>query len=142
MQINTPARPKPSITADIAPFWAAVKQHRFVLMRCQECGAWYWPAAYCRFHKNAPFFGNMKWEESSGRGKVFAFNVHRRAFNPAFKVPYVLALIELDEGPMFGSNIVGCMPQDVRIGMPVEVTFSDVGDDVILPLFKPSAAGP
>jgi len=139
MDLKAPTRPKPNITEDMRPFWDAVGRRRFVLMRCQKCGAWYWPAAYCRFHKNEPFFGNMKWEEASGRGKVFAFNIHRRAFNPAFEVPYVVALVELEEGPMFGTNIVGCAPESVKIGMPVEVTFSDVGDDVTLPLFKPSA---
>jgi uncharacterized OB-fold protein len=142
MEFRVPTRPKPSITDDIRPFWDAVNQRRFVLMRCQHCGAWYWPAAYCRFHKNEPFFGNMKWEDASGRGNVFAFNIHRRAFNPAFEVPYVTALIELEEGPMFGSNIVSCKVEDVWIGMPVQVTFSDVGDNVILPLFRPGEAEP
>jgi len=139
MSLKAPTRPRPNITEDMRPFWDAVGQRRFALMRCQKCGAWYWPAAYCRFHKNEPFFGNMKWEEASGRGKVFAFNIHRRAFNLAFEVPYVVALVELEEGPMFGTNIVGCAPESVKIGMPVEVTFSDVGDNITLPLFRPSA---
>lgn len=132
-------RPKPNITENIRPFWDGVNQRRFLLMRCQKCSAWYWPAAYCRFHANEPFFGNMKWEDASGKGHVFAFNIHRKSSNPAFQTPYVLALIELEEGPMFGTNIIGCEPREVRIGMPVEVAFSEFEDGLILPQFRPVA---
>ena len=141
MSTNVP-RPRPNINEDIRPFWDAVKERRFKLMRCQKCHEWYWPAAYCRFHENEPFKGNMAWEDASGRGKVFAFNVHRRAFTPAFEAPYVYALIELDEGPMFGTNVIGCKPEDVKIGMPVEVVFSDVEADLILPQFRPFVCEP
>ena len=131
-------RPKPNLNESIVPFWNAVNERKFVLMRCRKCGAWYFPAAYCRFHANEPFYGNMKWEEASGRGKVFAYNIHRRSLHPAFEGPYVYALIELAEGPMFGTNIVGCKPEEVKINMPVEVVFSQVEDDLILPQFRPS----
>ncbi len=132
-----PSRPKPHMTEEMKPFWDAVSEKRFKLMRCQKCQEWYWPAAYCRKHENEPFFGNMRWEEASGKGKVFAFNIHRRAFNPAFDTPYVYALIELDEGPMFGANIVNVAVEDVSINMPVEVTF-ETYDDIILPQFAPA----
>ncbi len=132
-------KPLPNIDADIKPFWDAVKEHKFKLLRCKECGAWYWPMAYCRNHKNQPFHGNMEWTEASGKGKVFAFNIHYVAFDPAFKddVPYVYSLIELDEGPIFGSNIVGCKPTEVKVGMPVEVTFEDITSEFTLPKFRP-----
>ena len=134
-------RPKPNIDEDNAPFWQAVQQRRFVLMRCLECGAWYWPAAYCRNHANKPFFDSLQWQEASGIGRVFAFNIHRRPLHPAFqdKIPYVLALIELEEGPMFGSNIVGCQPSAVYVGMPVSVTFEVEHDGQVLPFFAPVA---
>jgi uncharacterized OB-fold protein len=132
-------RPRPNIDEDIAPFWAAVAERRFVLLRCTTCGAWYWPASYCRNHGNEPFMANLEWQDASGRGTVFAFTIHRRAFHPAFaaEVPYVYALIALDEGPMFGSNIVDCAPEDVRTGMPVEVTFVERAESGMLPLFRP-----
>lgn len=134
-------RPRPNIDEDIAPFWEAAQQRRFVLMRCLECATWYWPAAYCRKHPNKPFFGSLAWQEASGKGRVFAFNIHRRPLHPAFqdKVPYVFALIELDEGPMFGSNIVGCEPSAVQIGMTVEVSFEAEEDGFLLPFFRPAA---
>ena len=133
------AKPIPSIDPDIAPFWEAAKKHEFLLMRCKKCGAWYFPAAYCRFHENEPLFGNMEWTRASGRGKVFAFNITHRAFNPAFAndIPYVFALIELDEGPIFGTNVIGCAPETVKIGMPVEVVFEDITDEFALPKFRP-----
>lgn len=132
-------KPLPSLDEDIEPFWQALKRHEFVLFRCKVCGAWYWPVAFCRYHDNEPFFGNMEWTKASGRGKVFAFNIHYRAFHPGFKddVPYAYALIELDEGPMFGSRIIGCDPHEVKIGMPVEVVFEDITEEFTLPYFRP-----
>ncbi len=133
-------KPLPSVDADIEPFWTALKRRQFMLYRCKKCGAWYFPAAFCRFHDNEPLFGNMEWAEASGKGKIFAFNVHYRAFHPGFEkeVPYVYALIELDEGPMFGSNIVGCKLEEVKIGMPVQVVFQDISEEFTLPKFMPA----
>ncbi len=134
-------KPLPNVDADSRPQWDGFKQRKFLLWRCKTCGAWYWPKAFCRNHPNEPFFGNLGWTPASGRGKVFAFNVHRTAFHPGFRddLPYVYALIELDEGPLFASNIVGCEPQDVRIGMPVEVVYEDITPEWTLPKFRPIA---
>ncbi len=132
-------KPLPSVDYDIKPFWDACKEHKFKLCHCKECGTWYFPWTSCRNHPIRPRLSNMEWAEASGRGKVFTFNVHEAAFNPAFKddVPYVFALIELDEGPMFGSNIIGCDPYEVKVGMPVEVVFEDITEAYTLPKFRP-----
>lgn len=132
-------KPLPSLDEDIEPFWHGLKRHEFLLFRCKKCGEWYWPAAFCRFHENEPLFGNMEWTKASGKGKVFVFNIHYRAFHPSFSedIPYVYALIELDEGPMFGTQIVGCPPEDVKIGMPVEVVYKDITEEFTLPYFQP-----
>lgn len=120
-------KPRPNIDHEIKPFWDGLREHKFLLFQCAECRAWYWPAAYCRNHPNKPFMGEMSWQPASGRGKVFAFNIHRVAFDPSFKddLPFVYALIELEEGPMFGTNIVGCAPESVKIGASVEIIFED-----------------
>ena len=131
-------RPKPNIDPDNRPFWEAAQNGKFVLMQCKQCNSWYWPAATCRHHPNPPFFQGMEWREASGRGTVFTFNIHRRQAHPAFPVPYVVALIELEEGPMFGTNVVGCAPEDVRVGMPVEIVLNEVEDGVILPQARPA----
>jgi len=137
---KTYRKPLPNIDYDIKPFWDAVKRHEFRLFRCKVCGAWYFPVTCCLHHENEPFFGNMEWAIASGRGKVFAFNIHYVAFDPVFAedIPYVYALIELEEGPIIGSNIIGCPPEEVKIGMPVEVVFEDITEEYTLPKFRPS----
>jgi len=139
MSETTYRRPLPNVDADSRPQWDGFKRHEFLLWRCKTCGAWYWPKAFCRAHDNAPFFGNLKWATASGKGKIFVFNVHHVAFHPGFQesLPYVYALVELDEGPLFGTNIVGCDPKDVYVGMPVEITYEDITPEYTLPLFRP-----
>ncbi|MFC1816012.1 Zn-ribbon domain-containing OB-fold protein, partial [Thermodesulfobacteriota bacterium] len=80
-----------------------------------------------------------EWVEASGRGKVFAFNIHQIAFDPAFQddIPYVYALIELEEGPLSGSNVIGCGVDEVKVGMPVEVVYEDITEAYTLPKFQP-----
>jgi uncharacterized OB-fold protein len=65
--------------------------------------------------------------------------VHHVAFHPGFqdRLPYVYALVELDEGPLFGTNIVGCDPKDVYVGMPVEIAYEDITPEYTLPMFRP-----
>jgi len=75
----------------------------------------------------------------SGDGRVFSYVVYRRTYHPAFPAPYVVALIELAEGPRLISNVIGCEPEDVEIGMAVEVTFRSAGD-FELPCFMPAKA--
>ncbi len=133
-------KPRPNIDHDIKPFWDGLREHKFLLMRCKTCGEWYWPAAYCRHHEGKPFMQDMEWTEASGKGTVFVYNIHHVAFNPAFNddIPYVLALIELDEGPMFGTNIIGCKPEDVSIGMRVEIVYEDwPEEDFTIPKMRP-----
>jgi uncharacterized OB-fold protein len=136
-------KPVPYVEETLRPFWDGLRRHQLLLMRCRECGAWYWPATYCRFHKNKPFFGSMEWAPSSGRGRVVAFNITRVAMRPAFAadVPYVYALVQMDEGPMLSSNVIGCAPESVRMDMPVVVEYRDVPElELTLPYFRPAEA--
>lgn len=136
-------KPLPNIDLDNKPFWDALREHKFVLFKCKSCGAHYWPKAYCRAHDlgdSEPFMGNMEWTEASGKGKVFAFNIHHWAFEPGFKeeIPYVYALIELDEGPLISSNILDIDPGQVKVGMPVEIVYEDhPTEGFTLPKFRP-----
>jgi uncharacterized protein len=135
-------KPRPFVDADMKPFYDGLKEHRFLIMQCQECGAYYWPAAYCRFHENEnkPDMGDMKWVEASGRATVATFNIHYTAFNPAFKddIPYVFAMVQLDEGPMFGSTIEEVEPTAVFVGMRCSVMYDDVDDlGMTLPRLRP-----
>lgn len=132
-------KPYPNIPEDMKDYWAALREHRFVLWHCRTCGAWYWPMACCRNHPNEPYMGNMELKEASGRGKVFTYNIHYRAFHPGFRdeIPYIFALIELEESPLFPSTIIGCGEEKIRIGLPVEVSFEDVEEGFTLPKFRP-----
>jgi len=81
----------------------------------------------------------VEWVKASGRGTVLSFTIVYRPVTRAFAidVPYVVALITLDEGPQLMSNVVGCPPEQVQIGMPVEVTFEDWTEAISVPKFKP-----
>jgi uncharacterized protein len=134
-------KPRPQIDHDNEAFWAGLKDHKLLLWRCKTCGAWYWPKAYCRNHDNEPFAANMAWMQAKGTGKLFAFNRHHMAFHPGFKdeIPYVYALIELDEGPLISSTLVGDkMPRDVYdVGQKVEIVYEDhPRDGFTLPRFR------
>ena len=122
-------KPLPNIDKDNEAFFEGLRQHKFLLWRCKKCGANYWPKAFCQNHENEPFAANMDWAESSGRGKIFAFNRHQMVFHPGFKdeVPYCYALIELDEGPLVSSTLIGDrLPKDVYdVGQKVEVVYED-----------------
>lgn len=120
-------KPPPNIDYDSKPFWDGLKEHRFLVFRCKTCGAWYWPAAFCRNHRNDPRMGNLGWEEASGRGTIFAMNVVHYVFHPGYAedVPYAHVLVELEEGPLISSTLVQCDPEVAYVGMPVEVVFED-----------------
>jgi uncharacterized OB-fold protein len=85
----------------------------------------------------------VEWVDASGGGTVYSYTVIRQNFSRAFRdlLPYVVALVDLDEGPRVMTNIVGCDPADVRIGARVDVHFEPVSDEVALPLFQLSAPG-
>jgi uncharacterized OB-fold protein len=80
----------------------------------------------------------VTWVEASGRGTVYSYTVIRQNFSRSFKhlIPYVVALIDLDEGPRLMTNIIGCAPEDVRIGAAVRAHFEPVSDEVALPMFQ------
>jgi uncharacterized protein len=123
-------KPLPNVDKDNEEFWAGLGRHEFLLWTCEQCGAQYWPKSFCVHHDNEPFAGNMSWRPSSGTGTLFAFNVHHWAFHPGFRddVPYTYALIELDEGPLISSTIVGRGPTQADIGRPVTVIYEDHPD--------------
>lgn len=126
-------KPRPNIDADSVEFWEGLKRHELLLWTCADCGAAYWPKCYCRNHDNKPFAANLSWKPSSGYGHIFSMNRHEYAFHAGFKedVPYFYALVELDEGPVISSTIVGKQPthpiQD--IGRRVHIVFEDHPED-------------
>jgi hypothetical protein len=121
------------------PFWDALKAHRLNLQKCDTCGRLrYVPTEIC------PRCGSEQciWTAVSGRGKVYTYTVIHRAPTPAYQAdaPYVIAHVELDEGPRMISNLVDCKTTDVRIGMPVDIVYEDVSADWTLFKFVPARA--
>ncbi len=126
----------PQRTLETAPFWDACARHRLVLPRCESCGEMIWyPRLVC------PSCGGttVTWVEASGRGTVYSFSVVRKGQGAYRDVaPYVLAYVELEEGPRVMTNIVGVDPDEVHVGQAVRVVFDDTGDGDALPRFTPA----
>jgi uncharacterized OB-fold protein len=126
--------------ASAAHFWDACREHRYELQKCDSCGRVRYPAIPLCPHCLSRSF---TWIESPGQGKVYTFTVVGRAPAPAFEAftPYVVALVDLDEGVRVMGNIIDCAVGDVEIGLPVQVTFQEVEDGVVLPQFTPTGYG-
>lgn len=121
------------------PWWDAAREGRLLVKRCADCGrAHFYPRPFCPHCWSA----NVAWEQASGRGTLYTWSVVHQNDLPPFneRVPYVAAIVELEEGPRMMTNIVDCDPAALAVGMPVEVTFRPATDDVTLPVFRP--AGP
>jgi uncharacterized OB-fold protein len=129
-------KPLPAIDVESAPFWQAAREHRLVIMHCRLCDRhFFYPRALCP-HCHASV---VEWTPASGRGTIYTFTIARRPAGPAFKpdVPYVVALVELEEGPRLMSNIVTEDVDSIRIGQKVTAVYDDVSDEVTLVKFKP-----
>jgi uncharacterized OB-fold protein len=129
--------PQPQPDALTAPFWEACRREVLEVSACADCEHRFLPPGPCCPRCWSP---RLALQEVSGRGRVFSFAVYRRTYHPAFPAPYVVALVELDEGPRLISNIVGCAPEEVAVDMPVEVRF-EVAGDFTLPRFTPANGG-
>ncbi len=124
----------PPITDANRAFWTGGAQGELLIQRCRSCGVWVLPPTD-RCHACD---GELRAEPVSGRGTVFTFTINRHPYNPAVPLPYVIALVELEEqaGLRVMTNIVGCDPEAVAIDMPVRVRFEDRGE-VFVPVFEP-----
>jgi len=133
--------PLPVPTPETRPFWEAAKRHQLMLPRCRACDRLhYYPRGACPHCLS----GDLEWTAVSGRGTLHTFTiVHRGQKGFPVATPYVLAVVELREGPRMMTTLVGVAPDPatVRIGMPVEVTWADVTPEVTLPHFRPAAGG-
>ncbi len=131
--MNLPPYPVPGNLSE--PFWEGLRHGRFQLQKCEACGAFRWtPQWLCTKCHSLDFV----WTEVSGRGTVYSFSVVHRPPLPGFKAPYVVATVELDEGPYMLTNIIGCDPKDVKIGLKVRVALEPVSDEITLYKFKPA----
>jgi uncharacterized OB-fold protein len=140
--MTTPARPAqsmpapaPAVNPETMEFWTATADGRLLVKRCQDCDSLIWyPRAIC------PVCSSLRteWFEVSGRGAIYSYTINHRGEGAYQGVPpYVLAYVELDEGPRMMTNIVEADGADLAVGLPVEVVFHDTGAGAALPRFRP-----
>lgn len=133
--MNATSRPLPTPTSLSAPHWAGCRDGVLRVQRCQACGTYVFiPQPICTGCQS----DDLRWVESSGRGRVYSFTVVHRPPRPEFEVPYVVAIVALEEGWHMLTNIVGCEPHEVAIDMPVTVAFERMSDQISLPMFRPN----
>jgi uncharacterized OB-fold protein len=128
-------KPIPSVTPMLAPFFAAARRGELVLQKCGSCGRFRFPQRELCSHCLSPA---AAWTRVSGRGQVFSFNVMHQVYHPAFAadVPYAVVVVQLEEGARMVSNLVGVKPHEIKCGMPVEVVFEKLSEEVTLPKFR------
>jgi uncharacterized OB-fold protein len=131
----------PTPDEETAPFWSAVNEHRLLIKHCTACGEYhFYPRPFCP----RCWSREVEWFEASGRATLYTWSVVHNNDLPPFneRVPYVAALVELDEGPRMMTNVVGCAFDELEADMPLEVVFEQVSDDplVTLPRFRPVPA--
>jgi uncharacterized OB-fold protein len=129
------ARVLPAPTSESSAFWRGGATGSLMIYRCGKCSRWFHPPAPVCFRCRS---NDVAAEPVSPRATVATFSINRHAWYPGFPPPYVVAIVELDEQPdvRLTTNIVGCPPEDVYIGQPVEVDF-EPWDDVWIPVFRP-----
>lgn len=128
-------KPQPRITQCAAPYWDYAKQDKLVLPYCGSCQqAFYYPRLWCP----SCFNQDLSWQAMSGRGTVYSYSVIYQSPLPSYQadLPYVLAIIELDEGPRMMANVLNCDIKGVHVDMAVEVIFEQRGE-MKIPQFQP-----
>ena len=140
---TTPAAapPMPQLDDVTQFFWDGVARHELWIQRCQHCKHYlHYPKVLCRYCQSDDLAG----ERVSGRATLYTWTIAVQPFHPFYadRIPYTLATVELVEEPglMFMTQIVDCTEDDLRIGMPLEVTFVELSPELTLPFFRPAAS--
>jgi uncharacterized protein len=127
--------PTPHPQAGTVRFWEGCAEHRLLFLQCSNCQQpLHAPAIVC----TQCFGSDLEWKESSGEGSVYSWTRIWRPQTPAFTVPYVAIIVELDEGWSLLSNLVGCNSDAAAVGIRVQVEFHSVASGVVLPYFRPT----
>jgi uncharacterized OB-fold protein len=136
MSMTTDAylKPVPEPTHESKPYWDALNEGRLLLQSCGACGrVRHYPRPLC----DACYSFDVRWIEGKGRGTIHSWTITHHAFNPGFKaeLPYVLATVDLTEGVRMQAPLRGVKAEDLRIGMPVRITFERAKNGLTLPAF-------
>lgn len=126
----------PRPTPETRPFWEGCRNGELLLQRCGSCGAHqFYPRMMCCKCNSVA----VEWVRASGHGRIRSYTVVRRAPSRAYaaEAPYIVALIELAEGPTMMSNVIDCAPEAAVIGLAVEVVFDKWSEEISVPKFRP-----
>ncbi|MDG2308408.1 MAG: Zn-ribbon domain-containing OB-fold protein [Candidatus Binatia bacterium] len=128
--------PLPKPTPDTQLYWKALRGHELHIQRCGDCNeAYFYPRSVCPHCLS----GNVAWFRASGRGRLHTFTiVYAAGPKPPLPTPYIIAVVELEEGPRMLTNLVGVDPDPAKLScdLPVEIEFADVTDECTLPHFR------
>ncbi|MBN1374566.1 MAG: OB-fold domain-containing protein [Dehalococcoidia bacterium] len=134
-------KPLPEITPDKKTFWEAAYRHELLLMKCSYCGHYRMPlyAGDSYMCSDCNSTQPPLWVKSSGKGKIITWTTVHRAFHPSFadEVPYIVALVLLNEGVRMFANLRGIKPEDIHENQEVEVFFEKLSAEIMLPQFHP-----
>ncbi|GAA2410807.1 OB-fold domain-containing protein [Actinomadura vinacea] len=128
----------PLVEEETRPYWDAARERSLLIRHCDPCGEpYFYPRPFCP----RCWSDQVRWVEASGRASLYTYSVVHRNDLPPFgdRVPYIAALVDLAEGPRMMTDVVGCDPAELAIGMPLEVDFRDEGE-VTVPVFRPLTA--
>ena len=127
----------PAPDFDTQAWWDATADGRLLVKRCGSCGrAHFYPRPFCPHC----WSDEVEWEEASGRATLYTYSIVRRNDLPPFpdRVPYVAAVVDLEEGPRMMTNVEGCDEADLAIGMSLIVDFRQETDEISIPVFRPA----
>jgi len=127
----------PTITELSTPYWEGTKRGELRLQWCSDCNScWHPPSPVCPDCASS----NVEWRPSSGRGRLYSYSICESPVHPSFadKVPYIVALVRLQEGPMIVTNLIDISPREISIGQILEVVFTPLNSEVTLPQFRPN----
>jgi len=133
-------KPLPLFIEETRNYWEGCKAEKLLVQKCRACGTY---QTYPRLVCHKCLSGDLEWVESTGRGTIYSFSVVYRPYLEEFDadVPYAVAIIDLEEGVRMMANVIDCTPDEIRIGMKVEVVFDHVTPEISLPKFKLVRAG-
>jgi uncharacterized OB-fold protein len=130
-------KPLPVPSEVSAPYWAGLREGALRVQKCRECSRYlFYPRSVCPFCLSRA----LEWAEACGRGRLYSYTVVRRAMHPAFQedVPYVYAIVELEEGVRVTTNVVNCPLEALRVDMPLRAVYDSVTPEVTLLKFEPA----
>ena len=127
----------PTPEGDTSEWWEAAEEERLLVRHCLDCGEYsYYPRPFCP----KCWSEHVEWYQASGKATLYTWSVIYSNDMPPFKdrVPYVAAVVDLEEGPRMMTNVIDTPFDDLRVGMDLAVRFMPISDDFTIPVFVPA----